>query len=391
MPESETESYQLSAQTQSGERTATLPLGTEGMSARVDDLLDQPKDSESRNQVDRLITKLEFMASYAQELFDWKVISSAAIREQHNGTKLQIKTLALKVSGGDFLTQLNDPNSELGKLALKHAVTQGIRERVDSVGSSLPKKYTDLADRLRSGFGTGTKEIRPQGREAVHSTASTRGGVEGQTKVDENLGSLENQQETRLVQDIRTALDKGEAQAFLYNRHVNRPSGETNLDFRNLRNISHETAYYLYTLVSGLSNKHSLVPESAQLLHITAPSNLEIPWEINALPASDKKIAISKCNGTKVSLRSFQVLKNSYKILHADDLDRPGEFDMFLICRADLAKQISDYAVRRGDDPTAATRIIGHALGEDLDIKWEENGVKQYAELNVKSSKIVRV
>ena len=391
--------------------TAKTPLGLEGTEAKAREIA----EAGDRDRAEALIQKVTFMESCAKSLTDRWVWHEPALNQEKEKLERQLKSQAKQMSCKTFLMELGEasnaaePQNEKGvpnannvtQLALAHSVVAGIltnKEEFQDVQSGrLSIRYGQLRERLETFVAggkfttepdtrTSTAQVKEQAPAAGTKRSAEKAGMGN--KVDENLGSLETQEEKDLVRDIHTALANHQAAGFLHKRleyggHIRVPrEGYQNFGLQNLDDKTAEV------LRDKLNHNFPHEDYGDNAIH-SGGSRLRLVTDPDKLPdpSQDKKAAHIRVGKDNV------VLELGYRVSESDSLNRNGDFLMYLIVPRALGERIyASCEKNQQDDPARAVKVLGHALGEDLDINWRDDktGQDKYAKLDVQRVRLER-
>lgn len=395
---------------------AKVPLGLEGATLKAEEVV----ATGDRERALRLAERVDYMGKFAEEFLTkhWgKASDPRFLEESEVVLDSQLRARAKELGGRQFLMDLGSSPTEdnpLARLALQHSVIVAAKSGGwEQISMALPEKYAALGQSLEQ-FGQGRSWTAPayvtklkgwrqeQGaKDRVKETAGQTVGAPVATEADslkksvgeKGLEALKSEAEVNLVKEIKGALESGAAFGFSHNRWEGGGKKQAGwegrlgegLGNRLLVNVSLKEAEGLYSIVNGEfpGGAYDVRAGEAALRLITNPAILKEPRYDRSVPEKDR-----------TRLLKFKpdqaLLRLGYHVDEADRNRRSGTWIMYLGLPQDLAERVFDYAGVRPDDPTAAVRILGHALGEDLDINYEKDGKDQFAKLDVKKIKLER-
>lgn len=401
--------------------SAKTPLGLEGMEKRADELV----AAGNRDKSEALVQKVSFMRDYCQHLVGKSIYFEEPLTQEKGRLERQLKVQASKMGGSAFLMDISDSDASLvskpqrekgvpdadniAQLALAHSVVAGVIAQgkeglADLQTGRLTAGYAELRQRLET-YVAGGKYAKPavesnipaepvkpamvpaEGRKVVEAAA-------GGSRIDESLGPLGSQKERDLVKDIQAALADGTGFGFLLNSKE--AGGKDNLlnrgwGNRDQVNVTERESDVIGTLVDrvpysdGTLNANPTRDNYASV-RLIAPQNLRSETLHSQESREILKTFRPRLNGKMLIGITYPVT-----IREKDPRGTDADYKMYVALPTEVANEVFSYFESHKDDSTLAVRVLGHALGEDLDNNWQnDQGVDQHSKLNVEGVRLTK-
>ncbi|MCX6784042.1 MAG: hypothetical protein NT141_03155 [candidate division WWE3 bacterium] len=403
----------IEAKLASGETgKSEMPLGVNGITQRSESV----SRSHDLEAAEALARQTGFMASYsdriqaiAEDTKETGFLSKKyenPIPKELARIEHDFKELTRQKTGQQFLEELADPKligntsdpHTLIELAIAHSLLMELAEEqrlnsqikkteliasIQSKGHELRDQAHWLRNLLKGQAATSQapKAVVPKPTPVLRSTAAEGIKTPQDSKllsIDAAFGKVEKQTELIIINEIKEALTSKIGTGFVNNRKE--PGGVLNTGgYRNrgLINVDEHQADQIQETIDGN------FPSTANNNRLeTGESRVRLISNYNELqPYSSEKRPSIKMDP------NMEIIELTYRVTSIDRQERSGVQRMFLMVPKQLAEKVFKMIEDKAEtDPTIAERILGHALGEDLDINYEGKTAK----LNVNKLNAVR-